>query len=173
MPVMEKLVRNQWVAIDPSIEQARILNSDRHPEGLDVLRLRFVDRGRWQPSDAVAHVVSVIRGSARLGSLLRLEVGTHTYLPPGSAMPVDAERGCELVCVSAGSPSQARGKEILVRDEAFLCACAVADMPLRWILTPQYLSRRGFLHHDPVLLSKSGKPVSWVHTTMFDVSGLP
>jgi hypothetical protein len=44
---------------------------------------------------------------------------------------------------------------------------------LRWVITPQYLSRRIFLHHDPTLLSKSGHPVSWFHTTMFDVAGLP
>jgi hypothetical protein len=62
---------------------------------------------------------------------------------------------------------------LIVRDEQFLSACAVGAQSLRWILTPQYLSRRIFLHHDRALTSKSGHPVSWFHTTMFDVSGLP
>jgi hypothetical protein len=55
----------------------------------------------------------------------------------------------------------------------FLAACASEKQSLRWILTPQYLSRRIFLHHDATLLSKSGNPVSWFRTTMFDVDGLP
>ena len=46
-------------------------------------------------------------------------------------------------------------------------------MTLRWILTSQYLSRRIFLDHDATLLSKSGAPVSWYRTTMFDIAGLP
>src|SRR5262249_18756391 len=71
------------------------------------------------------------------------------------------------------SASQARGRNLLLRDETFLAACAAGSQSLRWVLTPQYLSRRVFLHHDPILLSKSGNPVSWFHTTMFDVIGLP
>ena len=43
----------------------------------------------------------------------------------------------------------------------------------RWVLTPQYLSRRVFLYNDQTLLSKNRDPVSWFHTTMFDVNGLP
>jgi hypothetical protein len=61
----------------------------------------------------------------------------------------------------------------VLRDEKFLAACTSDSQSLRWILTPQYLSRRIFLHHDPILLSKSGNPVSWFRTTMFDVAGLP
>jgi hypothetical protein len=76
------------------------------------------------------------------------------------------------LCVS-GPLAQARGKRLLLRNETFLAACASGSQPLRWILTPQYLSRRVFLYHDQTLLSKSGNPVSWFHTTMFDVSGLP
>src|SRR5204863_9462523 len=68
---------------------------------------------------------------------------------------------------------QARGERLLLRDEKFIAACATRSQTLRWTLTPQYLSRRIFLHHAPILLSKSGHPVSWFHTTMFDVAGLP
>lgn len=102
-----------------------------------------------------------------------LEAGVHLYLPPGLESVLDAEPGTELLIVSAGVASQARGKHLLLRDETFLAACASGTQSLRWALTPQYLSRRIFLHHDPVLLSKSGNPVSWFRTTMFDVAGLP
>jgi hypothetical protein len=86
---------------------------------------------------------------------------------------IDAEPGTEFLQVSSASDSQARGTRFLLRDETFLLACASGSQALRWALTPQYLSRRIFLHHDPTLLSKAGNPVSWFRTTMFDVAGLP
>jgi hypothetical protein len=95
------------------------------------------------------------------------------YLPPGLESFFDFEAGSELLIVSCATPSQARGKQLILRDEKFLAACACGTQSLRWIMTPQYLSRRVFLRHDPILLSKSGNPVSWFRTTMFDVSGLP
>jgi hypothetical protein len=75
--------------------------------------------------------------------------------------------------VLAPSAERARGEALLLRDDEFLAACAVPDRSFRWILTPQYLSRRVFLHHDRTLVSPRGKPLSWFHTTMFDVEGLP
>ena len=102
-----------------------------------------------------------------------LEAGVHLYLPPGMECSLDAEPGTELLRVSGATAAQALGKQLLVRDETFLAACASESQSLRWVLTPQYLSRRIFLHHDPILLSKSGNPVSWFRTTMFDVAGLP
>jgi len=97
----------------------------------------------------------------------------HLYLPPGLEVVLEAEPETELMRVSSPTASQTRGKRLLLRDEKFLAACASGSQLLRWVLTPQYLSRRIFLHHDPVLLSKSGHPVSWFRTTMFDVAGLP
>jgi hypothetical protein len=96
----------------------------------------------------------------------------HLYVPPGTKHAIEGEPGMEVVHVSAPA-SQARGEKLILRDEQFLSACAVGAQSLRWILTPQYLSRRIFLHHDRALTSKSGHPVSWFRTTMFDVSGLP
>jgi hypothetical protein len=104
---------------------------------------------------------------------LHLETGVHLYLPPGLEVVLEAEPGTEFLRVSSATASQVRGKQLLLRDETFLAACATGSQSLRWILTPQYLSRRIFLYHDAILLSKSGHPVSWFRTTMFDVAGLP
>jgi hypothetical protein len=154
------------------------LRHDIHPEGLDVERIRFVEAGRLTPASSVGHVVSVLRGrgSVRIGdyqSVFRVDAGVHLYLPPDLDSVLEAEPGTELLRVSGASASQARGTRMLLRDETFIAACAAGSQSLRWILTPQYLSRRIFLHHDPILLSKSGNPVSWFRTTMFDVAGLP
>ena len=97
----------------------------------------------------------------------------HLYIPPGMPLAIEAGKGTELVRVSCPDASRARGTELLVRNEKYLAACAAPSQSLRWILTPQYLSRRVFLHHDRTLLSRSGNPVSWFRTTMFDVGGLP
>ena len=177
---MEKLIKNDWhcESGEPFV-RAQILRHETHPEGLDVDRVRFFEVGCLVPRSNVGHIISVLRGSGKLHSAdhdrqtFQLEAGVHLYLPPGPEFILDAERGTELLCVSSPSASQARGGKLLLRNETFLAACASESQSLRWILTPQYLSRRVFLHHDPILLSKSGHPVSWFRTTMFDVAGLP
>jgi len=105
--------------------------------------------------------------------MYEIDVGVHLYVPPEVEASFEAERLSEVVCVSGGSAAQARGQRLVVRAESFLAGCATPAQSLRWILTPQYLSRRVFLHHDETLLSRSGNPVSWFRTTMFDVAGLP
>lgn len=177
---MQKLVKNNWQREQGMpYARARILRHDIHPEGLNVDGIRFFESGRFEPLSAVAHIVSILRGEGRLnvgggaGQSLRVGEGIHLFLPPGLESVLDAEPGTELLHVSGASSSQARGKKFLLRDETFLSACASGTHSLRWILTPQYLSRRVFLHHDPILLSKSGNPVAWFRTTMFDVAGLP
>jgi hypothetical protein len=175
-----KLIKNDWYrAASKPFAIANILNHDVHPEGLDVDRIRFLEFGDFTPKTSVGHIISVLRGSGRLYLAddnkrpLHLDAGVHVYLPPGLETYLDAEPGTEFLRVSSASASQARGKQLLLRDEIFLAACASGSQSLRWILTPQYLSRRIFLHHDPILLSKSGNPVSWFRTTMFAVTGLP
>jgi hypothetical protein len=176
---MQKLIRNNWQRKSGEpFARAAILSHEIHPEGLDVERIRFCDAGSLGPKVGVGHIISILRGSGRLLLAdsrlpLHLESGVHLYLPPDLESVLHAEQGTELLHVSSVSASQARGKQLLLRDETFLAACASGSESLRWILTPQYLSRRIFLHHDPVLLSKSGNPVSWFRTTMFDVAGLP
>ncbi len=177
---MPKLIKNDWRREDGKpFAIANILSHEVHPEGLDVDRIHFFEFGEFAPRTSVGHVISVLRGSGRLYLAddkrrpLHLEAGVHVYLPPGLESFLDAEPGTEILCVSSASASQTRGKQLLLRDETFIAACASASQSLRWILTPQYLSRRIFLHHDPILLSKSGNPVSWFRTTMFAVTGLP
>ena len=177
---MQKLIKNQWCreAGKPFVT-AKILSHEIHPEGLDVERVRFCEAGRLELNSSVGHIVSVLTGTGQLrlelngGKPLYLEAGVHIYLPPSQVSLLEADPGSEFLHVSGASPAQARGEQLLVRDEMFLAACASGRQSLRWILTPQYLSRRIFLHHDATLLSKSGNPVSWFRTTMFDVGGLP
>ncbi len=177
---MQKLIKNNWHRESGKpFARAQILTHDIHPEGLDVDRLRFFEAGQLTPKSTVGHVISFLRGSGRLtlksnrSQTFYLEKGVHLYLPPGIETLLEALPGTELLCVSSPSASQTRGKKFLIRNETFLAACTSGSHSLRWIFTPQYLSRRIFLHHDPILLSKSGQPVSWFHTTMFDVTGLP
>jgi len=177
---LQQIIRNHWRRESGApFARAHILSHGIHPEGLDVDRIRFFEAGNLVPRMSVGHIVSILRGTARLRLTAsntqhyHLEAGVHLYLPPGLESVLSADPGTELLCVTSVSASQARGKQLLLRDETFLVACACESQSLRWILTPQYLSRRIFLHHDPVLLSKSGNPVSWFRTTMFDVSGLP
>lgn len=177
---MQKLIKNNWHRESGKpFARAQILTHDIHPEGLDVDRFRFFEVGQLTPKSTVGHVISFLRGGGRLTLMsncsqsFHLEEGVHLYLPPGIETLLEALPGTELLCVSSPSASQTRGKKLLIRNEIFLAACTSGSHSLRWIFTPQYLSRRIFLHHDPILLSKSGQPVSWFHTTMFDVTGLP
>lgn len=177
---MRKLIKNNWNRIPgKSFDKIEILNHQIHPEGLDIYRLRFFEPGSFAPDAKVGHIVSVLRGGGGLHvsgddrSPFRLTTGMHLYLPSGTECALNGQPGTELLCVSSASASQARGKKLLLRDETFLAACASEGQSLRWTFTPQYLSRRVFLHHDPILVSKSGNPVSWFRTTMFDVAGLP
>jgi hypothetical protein len=177
---MQKIIKNEWrCKTGEPFAHARILSHDIHPEGLDVDRMRFLKDGSFIPESSFGHIISVLHGSGRIQlddnnkKFYQLEKGVHLYIPPGMDILIEANTGTELIKVSGPSSTQTRGKKFILRNEIFLSACASVAQPLRWILTPQYLSRRIFLHHDPVLLSKSGNPVSWFHTTMFDVTGLP
>jgi hypothetical protein len=175
---MEKLIKNDWrrKSGEP-FSRSQILNHKVHPEGLDINRLRFLDAGQFVPDPNVGHIISVLYGRGRIhiesNNNLQIEKGVHLYQPPYFKTILEVEAGTELLFVSSPSADQTRGKNLLIRHELFLAACAAGTQSLRWIFTPQYLSRRIFLHHDPTLLSKSGQPVSWFHTTMFDVAGLP
>jgi hypothetical protein len=177
---MQKIIRNEWRReTGKPYATARILSHEIHPEGLDIERIRFFESGSVVPKTGVGHIVSILKGSGTLfvddsaGQSFRLGGGVHLYLPPGMECALHADPGTEILKVSSPSAGQARGDRLLLRDEVFVSACAAGSQMLRWAFTPQYLSRRIFLHHDPVLLSKSGDPVSWYRTTMFDVAGLP
>lgn len=166
------VIRNDWQKASETHERAVILDASTAPEGLDVERLRWAGAGEWAAGEQAGHFVSVIRGTVRLrlgGETLALGTDVHVFLPLAAGAAFECDAGTELVHVAS---AKVRGEKFLVRDETFLRACADGEHSLRWILTPQYLSRRVFLHHDATLLSKSGDPVSWFHTTMFDTEGL-
>jgi len=177
---LPNLIRNDWRpdARGPVLV-ARVLDHRTTPEGLDVQRIRFVGTGSISLDRSVGHFVSVLSGQVGLRSerpgeaALQLAVTTHTYIPPGWCAWLDGSVGTDVLQVSGANAAQARGDRLLVRDEEFVAGCATGSQALRWILTSQYLSRRIFLHHDATLLSRSGAPVSWYRTTMFDVTGLP
>lgn len=175
---MDRVIVNKWHrAADSAVEIAQILRHETHPEGFDFNRVRFVDNGSYVAPSDFGLLASVLFGEARLTSNqadeLRMARGTHVYLPPHSRPSFAAQAGTQLVFVLAPAASRARGESLLLRDDQFLSACARPEGPMRWILTPQYLSRRVFLHHDRTLISRLSEPVSWFHTTMFDVEGLP
>ena len=178
--MLPKLIKNDWQREpDQPCFRAPVLQSDKHPEGLDVDRLRFFEAGSLSLSSDAGHIVSITAGGGKLQvagenrAAFDLRPGVHVYIPPGLEPRIEAEPDTMLIRTSSASAEQTRGRELILRDEQFLAACTTGSHALRWILTPQYLSRRIFLHHDMTLVSKSGHPVSWFHTTMFDVSGLP
>jgi len=176
---MQKLIKNEWHRQSgDAFAIAQILCHEESPEGLDVDRIRFIEAGSFKLKTTVGHIISVLKGCGRLflsreQKTYQIKAGIHLYLPPGMENVLEAEPEAEFLRVSSASTSQTRGKKFLLRNERFIAACASGSQSLRWVLTPQYLSRRIFLHHDPIILSKSGHPVSWFHTTMFDVRGLP
>ena len=154
-----------------------ILNRDRHPEGLDISRFSFKRAGKVKLNPLDGHIITILNGQIRLkinsfSKPLKLESFVHCYIPPHENATVKASENTEIIHV-AGPESQARGKSLILRDEQFLRATAGTDRFFRWVLTPQYLSRRVFLHNDKILVSKNNMPVSWFRTTMFDVKGLP
>jgi len=168
-----RVVRNRWVA-GGGVERAAILSHATSPEGFEVARIRFLE-GRELALPPHGHLLSVLSGLGEVvidGEALHLDAGSHVYVPAGLQASLQGSAGWSLVLVSAPGPGRSRSAEPVLRHERFLAACA-ADAASRWILTPQYLSRRIFLHHDATLRSASGAPISWFHTTMFDVTGLP
>lgn len=172
---MQRIIENVWRPLKPGLEQAQIVQHTEVPEGLNVSRYRSSAPSTLSLEDRAGHMLTVTQGEAHFHTgqeSLTLSPGSHIYIPPGAGAALDLAGATEVVAVSSGQPEQAVGKQVILRHERFVAACAIKGHALRWILTPQYLSRRIFLHHDAPLRSRSGRPVSWFHTTMFDVGGL-
>ncbi len=174
---MNAIVVNTWkVDPDSGVAVALILSHDIHPEGHNFSRWRVPACQEVELPSLFGCIVSVIDGSGQLqvgSERYLLSKGGHCFLPAGCTAKFVSENPSSLVTVSAAEAGRCRGRELLIRDEEFLVACASEVGAMRWILTPQYLSRRIFLHHDKTLVSGAGHPLSWFHTTMFDVQGLP
>ena len=170
--MVNKIIPCNWVSHEdsPKIRSAKLIDRSNSAEGIDVSR-HDCDRGAVLTlAGADGHIFSLIEGSAILSSpflneSLSIRSGMHIYIPPGLDAALSIQT--DSVCINATAPrNQSRGTKLLIHDEQFLRSS-------RFVLTPQYLSRRAFLHRDETLLSRSGDPVSWFHTTMFDTSGLP
>lgn len=171
---MPRIVEDVWSRSEGHpFERASALERGSSSEGIDIERIRFDGDGAMRLDADRAHLVSPTRGSAILridGERdVAIELGVHVLVPRGCVARLMATAGCAFVHAAGDGDATA----LRVRDERFLRACATPEQSLRWILTPQYLSRRIFLYHDDALLSKTRQPVSWFHTTMFDVAGLP
>ncbi len=176
-PPMKTLIPNCWEPTAEGVAVASILQHDVHPEGLDFERVRFTTEAPFALRSDSGTLLSVLSGRLELGTaeheLLMLEAGTHVYLPPNSQPRLRGHAGTNILYASSPTADRARGSRMMVRSDRFIAGCAVPQRSLRWILTPQYLSRRAFLHHDQTLISPRGEPLSWFHTTMFDAHGLP
>ncbi len=174
---MTTLIPNSWEPLSERVSVARILKHDVHPEGLDFDRARFSGDATYEMPRDAGSLLSVLSGTLELATSehksLTLEAGTHVYLPPNSQPRLRGQAGTDILHACAPAAHRARGTHMMVRSDRFIAGCALAGRSLRWILTPQYLSRRAFLHHDRTLVSPRGEPLSWFHTTMFDARGLP
>jgi len=174
---MDKIITNKWQEIKKGHFHASILKREVHPEGLDVSRFSFEQNGEVELNSSDGHIISILSGQVQLkvksfNNPLKLDSFVHLYIPPKEDAKLKASAGTQFIHI-AGPAEQAKGKRLIVRDEQFLRATADSDRTFRWVLTPQYLSRRVVLYHDKTLVSKSQFPVSWFRTTMFDVNGLP
>ncbi|AIT09748.1 hypothetical protein LO80_07065 [Candidatus Francisella endociliophora] len=171
-----KIISNSWlIDKEQNYKISQILHNDKHPEGLDLYRYQVIKTCCISLSEN-GHILSMIKGNCKLVTTehnLSLETGTHIYIPAETDIKIHAELGSEFILVSSPTKAQASGTDIIIRKEKFICSSALSNQMFRWILTPQYLSRRIFLFHDKTLLSKAGVPISWFRTTMFDVTGLP
>lgn len=146
-------------------------------EGLDSRRLEIKADRTYFFDNQLGHVATIIKGqsyfSCKSHEKLKLEAFTSFFIPVGESASIKSTSGnLQILLVSAPS-SQTVGKRFLLKNHKFVNACTNTQQSMRHILTEQYLSRRIFLRHDETLLSKSGDPISWHHTTMFDTKSLP
>ena len=174
---MGKIIHNKWRQIEKGQFHTAILSRSIHPEGLDVSRFSFEQDGEIELNPLDGHIVTILSGQVHLkinsfNNPLRLGSFVHLYIPPHENAKLKTSENTQLIHI-AGPKEQARGEKLIVRDEQFIRATAKDDRMFRWVLTPQYLSRRVVLHHDRTLLSRNHLPISWFRTTMFDVKGLP
>lgn len=170
--IHNKIIKCRWKTVTPEgfLRYAKIIDRSESVEGIGIRRYEGPSGSRIKLDGDDGHILTVLSGKAILDShlldqRLTLRAGVHAYIPPGFSARlrlVDQTSGIH----ASASDAYARGNQLLLHDEAFLCVN-------RFVLTPQYLSRRAFLHRDETLVSRSGDPVAWFHTTMLDTNGLP
>ncbi len=172
MIIRSKIITDRWLDYSPGrrVEVSPILSRSQSIEGIDINRFACKANGYLSLANTDGHIFSLLQGAATLKlhgqpQALSIDAGTHLYIPPGKKAKLSFSKASCAVHAATGE-SRARGENLIVHNERFLRST-------RFVLTPQYLSRRAFLNRDHTLLSRSGDPVAWFHTTMFDTSGLP
>ena len=94
MTDLPRVINNEWLRPEgAAYSVATILDADRHPEGLNVRRLRFEAGGSLDVDTSVSHIVTVLSGSGKLhdGDELALEAGLHMYLTEGNGTALEME----------------------------------------------------------------------------------
>jgi len=168
--VSSKIIVNNWQDSGQGIRVSRILDRGVSCEGIDLCRYQAEEGAVIDLAADCGHIASLLEGVAMLRSgsnstELCITAGTHIYIPPeyaGSLRFSELSSGIHAFAAD----NRAHGTQLLVHNERYLAST-------RFVLTPQYLSRRVFLNRDHTLVSRSGDRVAWFHTTMFDTQGLP
>jgi hypothetical protein len=169
--VSSKVIVNDWQDSGQGIRVSRIIDRAVGCEDIDVCRYEAEYGAVLDLAADHGHILSLLDGQAMLEpgeddlEALYFTSGTHAYIPPGCTARLRFSESSSVIHASA-SGSRPHGSEFLVHNERYLA-------PTRFVLTPQYLSRRVFLNRDHTLVSRSGDRVAWFHTTMFDTQGLP
>jgi hypothetical protein len=189
-------------------EVANVLNALDHSEGHDLDRVRFTGQGEFRPQDTEGHVISFTGGKGVLEitnptthETESYEVGSehiggeglegevHCYIPKGFSARIissaDKPLTFEKMSSNQVAGSDAPGTEFLIRDERVMQNNhgeiefeGDRQQVTRWVVTPQYTSRRAFLDHDATLTAKlkpgqtTPDPVSMWHTSMNDTTQL-
>lgn len=165
-----KIIADDWREFGRGIRISGVVDRNSGCEGIDVCRYHAEEGAALDLAADCGHILSVLKGTALLllgndGTKLHVSAGTHLYVPPAAAASLQFAEP-SFVIHAAAPDDRALGARLLVHNERYLAAT-------RFVLTPQYLSRRAFLHRDHTLVSTNGDRVAWFHTTMFDTLGLP
>lgn len=166
-----KIIVNNWQDLDERFRVSQILDRAVGCEDIELWRYEAEEGAVLNLAANQGHIVSLLAGEAVMESGddsvadLCITEGTHVYVPPACAASLRFSARSSLIQACAPD-SRPHGTQLLVHNERYLA-------PVRFVLTPQYLSRRAFLHRDHTLVSRDGNRVAWFNTTMFDTQGLP
>lgn len=198
----QKVIKHKAKSSDqPGVKISQILDGRVHSEGHDVARVEC-EKGKnvvFTPDSSEGHVISFTEGQGRLeidgkayrvgsrqNGLANQEGEIHCYIPKGKKVKITSDGAnplkFEQMSSNKEAGSDAPGKKFIIRDEKFLKELSGSytddkkqeQTVSRWVVTPQYTSRRVFLDHDSTLTAKDTKdPVSMWHTSMNDTTTLP
>lgn len=167
-----KIIVNEWESSrrNVGIRVSHVVDGRDSCEGIHVCRYLSEPGSRINLSSDQGHIFSLLEGEGVLKlpdepNELAISAGTHIYVPPSRSANFRFLEQSSAIHAFAPA-NRPHGEKLLVHNERYMATS-------RFVLTPQYLSRRAFLNRDHTLVSKSGDRVAWFHTTMFDTQGLP